>query len=366
MKPGLVSADDHVDLPYVPRDLWTSRLPARLRENAPTVVDEEGGRFWRWEGARRGPYGRKLGLLDTFQRAGLPTEPETDVFRPTSLKYRLADMDTDGVAAQVLFPPVNGMAIADVELKRAVICAFNDWFVTDFTGRSGGRLIAAPSLPQDSVEMALEEAQRLARLSAKGVLFDPWSGPHDPFDPYWAPLWSFLEEAGLVLHFHIGKGMHTLRIEPGSWRMAAGTSVVHMQFDELIPGLIFSGVAERHPKLQIVLAECGVGWVPYVLEMMDFQQQEWGALLPATKLPLKASDYFRRQMAVTFEYEQVGARLIPEVGADNVMWAADYPHGISTFPHSVAKTEAMLAGLDAATRAKVTSGNARRIYGIDA
>ena len=360
----LVSCDDHLDLPYVPADVWQERLPAKLRDAGPRVVDTAEGTFWTWEGERKGAFGRKPGLIDSFERAGLVAKPEPGVFRPGSVKYRLQDMDRDGVAAQVVYPPSWSLKFRDTGLTEACLRAFNDWFLQDFCGTSGGRLVALPLLPLHSVEAALEELRHQARAGAKGVLFDPWGGTKPPFDDCWEPLWALAEEAGILMHFHISTGLHSLRIRFGSWEMAAGTSVVHMQMDEILSGMVFSGVLERHPKLKFVLAECSIGWVPYVLEQMDFQQSEWAPLVAERRLPLKASEYFRRQMFVTFEKDAIGVRLIPDIGEDNVMWAADYPHGISTFPHSRQTVDAMFAASTPEIKRKVTCDNAARLYGI--
>ena len=32
---------------------------------------------------------------------------------------------------------------------------------------------------------------------------------------------------------------------------------------------IFSGVLDRHPRMKFVMAESGIGWIPYVLERLD-------------------------------------------------------------------------------------------------
>ena len=59
----MISADDHLDLQYLPTDLWTKRLPQSLRDRAPHVEHQDGGSVWvcggevwgRWAGTRRAP-----------------------------------------------------------------------------------------------------------------------------------------------------------------------------------------------------------------------------------------------------------------------------------------------------------------------
>jgi len=139
--------------------------------------------------------------------------------------------------------------------------------------------------------------------------------------------------------------------------------VLPLQLDEPLALMMFSGALERHPGLKLVLAEMGVGWVPYFVTRMD---HEWHALREqldyATDAP--PSELFRRQVTVTFEQEPLGAQLIPLVGADSCMWASDYPHTDSTFPHSQRAIEQSLATLSAADRRKVTATNCANLYGF--
>ena len=98
--------------------------------------------------------------------------------------------------------------------------------------------------------------------------------------------------------------------------------------------MLFSGALERHPRFTLVLAESGVGWLPYFLTRMDM---EWKAL--GDKLDyapeIAPSELFRRQVIATFEEEPLAAQFIPLLGADSCMWASDYPHTDSTFPNSL-------------------------------
>jgi uncharacterized protein len=365
MPDGFFSCDDHLDLPYVPADVWQRRLPVELREKGPRVVERDGDRWWWWEGAARSAYGRKPGLIDSFARAGLPAEPEPGVFRPSSPALRLSDMDADGVDVSVVFLPGTATgrlgSIDDPALRLACVQVLNDWAVEEFASAAPDRLIPVAELPSDDPAAAVAEAYRVRDLGYRAAATSASVTPAI-VDDAWEPLWQALEDTGLVLNIHLGGRTHTLDMTAGDWQMAPFTSVIHMQMDEVLAGLVFAGVLERHPRLTVVLAECGVGWVPYLLDMMDFMQDEWLPLKGDRGLTMKASDYFRRQMYVTFEQERVGPTLIPLLGADRVMWASDYPHGISTFPHSREKVASMFSTLDEADRWKVVRDNAASVY----
>ena len=120
-----------------------------------------------------------------------------------------------------------------------------------------------------------------------------------------------------------------------SWEMAAFSAVAPMQLDEPLALMVFSGALERHPEMRLVLAECGIGWVPYFVARMD---QAGAKHLPkATDYQLKAkpSEIFRRQVYATFEEEPFGPQLIPILGP-YLTWHAHYGFGriVAVDPHT--------------------------------
>src|SRR6266436_4245335 len=119
----LYSCDDHLDLWNLPRDLWEERLPARLRERGPRVVEQGAGAWWTCDGAMMSPY--RLGSgYSAIQRAGI----DDDGSRASDPRLRLSDMDRDGVYASVIYGPnLFGLPIDDADLKAATLAAYNDW-----------------------------------------------------------------------------------------------------------------------------------------------------------------------------------------------------------------------------------------------
>ena len=128
--------------------------------------------------------------------------------------------------------------------------------------------------------------------------------------------------------------------------------------------MVFSGALERHPGLTLVLAEAGVGWLPYFLSRMDM---EWENLRDKIDYApsVAPSELFRRQVIATFEEEVLAHQYIPHLGADSCMWAADYPHTDSTFPESRRCIEETLGMLPAEDRRKITALNCAKLYGFE-
>ena len=119
---------------------------------------------------------------------------------------------------------------------------------------------------------------------------------------------------------------------------------------------------ERHENLQLVLAESGISWLPFFLARADM---EWNALKDKLDYApeLSPSDLFRRNLYATFEEEWFPEQ-IAVLGADRCMWASDYPHTDSTFPHSREVIEETLGVLTPEDRRKVTATNCAGLYGF--
>ena len=104
----------------------------------------------------------------------------------------------------------------------------------------------------------------------RGALIDVFD--FDAGDPVWDRLWAAAEATGLPLSFHIKGGPSArLSYQFGSWKSAAFATVLPLQLDEMLAIMIFSGALERHPGFTLVLAEAGVGWLPYFLSRMDME-----------------------------------------------------------------------------------------------
>jgi predicted TIM-barrel fold metal-dependent hydrolase len=359
----IYSCDDHLDLPAVPPSLWASRLSRAQAERGLKVVERGGKRVWVCEdqvlfnsGNASSP---ELKRLSAIGRAGI----EDDGYRAGDPKLRLQDMDRDSIWTSVIYGPLAiGLPIRDPELQSACYAAWNDWAVEEFNAVAPDRLCVLGFLPAHSPQAAAAELERCAGMGHRGAIIDVFE--IDLADRGWDRLWATAEETGLPISFHLKGGMWSKPLQTrriGHWSYAAYASVLPMQLDEPFALMLFSGALERHPRLQLVLAEAGVGWLPYFIQRLDM---EWNALRDkldyAPAIP--PSELFRRQVKSTFEEEPLGAQLLPLVGTDSCMWASDYPHTDSTFPNSLRAIEESLGKLSAEDRRKVTATNCARLY----
>jgi uncharacterized protein len=358
------SCDDHLDLRAVPPHVWEQRLPAPLRERGPRVVERDRQKVWVCEDRVLGQSGRPANSavaksLSAIGRAGI----EDDGYRPGTAKLRLEDMDLDGLAASVIYGPLAlGLPINDPALQTACYAAWNDWAVEEFNATAPDRLCVLAFLPSHSAGAAAAELERCAATGHRGAILAVFDT--DLGDPVWDRLWSAAADTGLPLSFHIKGGSWSgLSYRIGKWQSAAFASIMPLQLDEPLATMIFSGALDRHPKLTLVLAESGLGWLPYFLNRMDL---EWRALKDKLDYASAAapSELFRRQVMATFEEDDLAAQVVPVIGADSCMWASDYPHTDSTFPHSRQAVEETLGGLPDVDRRKITATNCARLYGF--
>ncbi len=361
---GIYSCDDHLDLSAVPPDLWQARMSRGEADRAPHVVTRSKGAVWVCEDRVMGrsgmpPNREMVKNFSAIGRAGI----DDDGYRAGNPKLRLEDMDRDGVAASVIYGPLSlGFPIADPDLQNACYAAWNDWAVEEFNAVAPDRLCVLAFLPGHSPDAAAAELERAATLGHRGAIIGAFDV--DLGDPAWDRLWAAAEHTGLPISFHIKGGTSSkLSYQIGKWQSAAFASVLPLQLDEPLAIMVFSGALERHPDLTLVLAESGVGWLPYFLARLD---SEWHALRDKLDYApaLAPSELFRRQVVATFEEEPLAAQLIPLLGADSCMWASDYPHTDSTFPNSRQAIEESLGSLPEPDRRKITATNCARLYGF--
>ena len=206
---------------------------------------------------------------------------EDDAFRPSNPVRRLEDMERDGVHASIVYGPAAlfRFPINEVEHTRTPRCAPGTiGAAEEFNSHAPDRLSALPFLPSDSPEAAVEEFHRCAKLGHRGAILNPFEAAIE--DPAWDRLWSAAAEARLPISFHVGGGTRVMP-ERDSWKIATFASVVPMQLDEPLAIMIFSGALERVPNFNLVLAECGVGWLPYFLARLDATYDKHSAPYPS-------------------------------------------------------------------------------------
>ena len=131
--------------------------------------------------------------------------------------------------------------------------------------------------------------------------------------------------------------------------------------------MIFSGVFERYPKLQVGSVEMELSWVPHFLDRMDYNYTNRAAdfhrwyQFKEGALP---SDFFHSNVFLSFQEDDFGIRVRDAIGVDKLLWGSDYPHQESTFPRSREIIDAILSDCTEGEKAKIVGGNCARVYGL--
>jgi uncharacterized protein len=379
MTDRLISCDDHMDLSQLPADLWTTRLPESLLDRAPHVEERNGQAVWVCDGKVWGRWVGKQSASDTserpvkaiysaYDRAGMH---DPSPRRAAVAELRLADMDRDGVATQVIYGPVHQLATDDPVLRAACYAVYNDWLL-DFCKAAPERLIGLPMLPE-TPEAALAELERVrAKGGVRQVVFMVANIDPKLDDPAWEPLWQALEDSGIILSWHITAfAKPNERVAGKAASVFENTKLFLANFVEPFVDLFAWGILERHPRLRMVLAEGGAGWLPWLVQALDHQHSQlWEAMefwadKGGSALVTKPSDLFRRQIYATFQDDHVAMALIPFFGEGNLLWASDYPHPDSVWPHSRQAIERQMKHLSPELRRKLTHDNAAALLGLE-
>lgn len=381
MQYEIISADCHIDLPWLPEDLFRTEASAALKGRMPYVEERDDGRYWTSKNGAQfglqngmGSAGRRyvpgqIHRSDRMAAQGLYSDGEKGIRRLTEPDLRIKDQDLDGVQAEVLYGILGAaMRLNDDEAAIEMMQIYNAW-LADFCAAHPARFAGLATIPSHSVEAAVAEIERVGRRgSLRGIEL---ANTHDMaplFDPSWEPVWATAEAAGLPLHYHtIGPKMDYdfEKMDALQRRVAFAVHITSFQLamSKIIMELIYGGVVEAHPNLKFVIGESGIGWIPYILEHMDL---EWEDQFKDLTLKMKPSAYWKRNFFATYQSDPIGIRLIDILGEDNVMWGSDFPHPDGVWPDSKTFIDRELEGVDPTIRRKIVCDNAARLYGFAA
>ncbi len=376
MKYDVISADCHVDLIWLPPDLFTANASAALKERMPYVTDGPRGKEWVTKNGASfglmngmGSAGRlyepgKIHRSDRMASTGLYADGQKGIRRLTDPDLRLKEQDRDGVQAEVLYGILGATSrLNDNEAAGVMLGIYNDW-LADFCGHHPERFAGLACIPNHDSDAAVAEIERVARRgNVRGLEIARKYDMTALWDPWWNPVWDAIAASGLPVHFHtIGGARRDFSKLTGKTLLAARAASIssfQMHMADVLMSVIFAGVLEHRPNLKMVIGEAGTGWIPYILDRMD---AEWEDQFKDLDLKMKPSGYWYRQCYATYQSDPVGVKLIEELGEDNIMWGSDFPHPDGIWPDSQEYIEKELGHLPAATKKKIVCDNAAKLY----
>ena len=383
----LISADSHVN---EPPEAW-ARVQKQYGERAPRVVkDPPGVPKGTWlliDGLRpvglshysKGlVVGKNHGISEVEQEKHFETIRFNENFRYEDYPggwepaARLRDQDIDGVAAEILFSSAVRQlySIADEPFQRAIFRSYNAW-LQEFCSHNPERLIGLAILSILDIEHAVADIGEYSKAGFRGVQIPTRIKDSGYYEAKYEPIWAALEETGMIVNVHTSATQGVARkhyegprdVDPK--KQSLGLANKQAPAQQFLGNLILSGVFDRHPRLKVVCAEFDVGWVANLVQQVDYwfgRASTYDAEKNINKQPPSA--YFKSNAFFTYQDDRAGVLTTPVFGADNFLWASDYPHGVTTWPNSQATVERNCAGIDPAVKRKLNRDNVAKLYGL--
>ena len=377
----VIDADTHMTEAH---DLWTKRAPAKWRDRVPQVTQVEGAATWVVDGAVLGRAGAG-GVVDKNGVKGRTFEGlyEWEIEHAHAAAYdpvaRVELMDDVGVWAQIIYPGVVGLGgqnlaslVDDVELRTWCLETFND-ANAELQAGSGNRLLPMALLPAWDIGLCVREAHRAKHLGLRGVNLtaDPQDvGAPDLASRAWDPLWEACSSLALPVHFHIGASLTTMNYfgtypwdsHDDDTKLAIGGALLFIGNARVVVNIICTGMLDRFPELKIVSVESGCGWIPFILEALDYEMTE-NAPHAKAALELLPSEYFKRQIYATTWFERTDlAAVVAAVGEDSIMWETDYPHPTCLYPDPLKTADENMRELTPTVQRKILGETAAKLY----
>ncbi|HEX3781294.1 MAG TPA: amidohydrolase family protein [Pseudonocardiaceae bacterium] len=368
----ILSVDDHlIEHPRV----WQDRLPAKYREIGPRIIEDENKHHvWHYEGRNYPQIG--LNAVAGKDPKDFGTEPvryEDMIPGCYDSRERVKDMDLDGVQAAMCYPSFPGFAgrvfkqAEDRDLAELCVAAWNDFHLDEWCAAAPDRFIPLVMAPFWDIPAAVKEIERVAAKGARGLTF-----PENPVPlglpsfhtRHWDDLFSALEDTEMPLCLHFGSSSLT----PGFAKdgpFAIEISLFATNLMWTTSDLLFSGLLQRHPKLRIVLAEGGIGWIPYITERCDYtwERHRWYMDIDKETRP---SELFRKHFYGCFIDDEHGVRNRHEIGIDRITFEVDYPHSDSNWPNTRRRAAQVLAEVPDDEVEQILSGNVRELFNFTA
>ncbi|HWS44389.1 MAG TPA: amidohydrolase family protein [Acidimicrobiia bacterium] len=359
----IVSSDSHAG---VPKELWPEYLDKRFHELIPRLHEDNE------------IYPTAIFLLGA-KRGATTTLPELRTAHQEGWHglhdpvLRLADMDREGVAAELIYH--GDFRLGDLfhnntnrkyplEAWDAGARAWNRWAADNFGFAMDRFLVTGAIGPCIDMDTAVADIRWIADRGFAATYVPGYmrhANTAPLFDDSWEPFWSACEECGIALVVHAGFGWDQGTVFPQLEKIrddvskAAGSLDRDVLFahadavaDESVQffsdflnsprprrpmwQLMLGGVFDRHPDLELVLTEIRADWIPATLRHLDACYEADRGDLPAQRRP---SEYWRSNCLAGASFiHKAEVEMRHEIGVETISFGRDFPHPEGTWPHT--------------------------------
>jgi predicted TIM-barrel fold metal-dependent hydrolase len=347
----IISVDDHL---VEPPTMFEGRLPQKYQADAPFVRD---GQEWVYDGEVY----KQLGLNAvvghgrkedwTFEPTGF------DQMRPGcwDIHARVRDMDINGVWASVNFPSmITGFCgtvfsrTEDADLGHAVMQAWNDWFFEEWYGPYPERVV-----PMGITWLAdpIKGAAEIRRNAERG--FTAVTLPEQPHrlgypslhSGYWDPILAACEETDTVICLHVASSGPALGTASDAPSPALGATLFQALAFTACADWLWAGVAHKFPRIKIAMSEGGIGWVPMLMDRLEFMLDQSGHGRSHWQGDLSPTEVLRTNFWFCTIDDPSALPVRHRIGVDRIMMETDYPHADSTWPDTQLYLEKRMGGI---------------------
>jgi predicted TIM-barrel fold metal-dependent hydrolase len=355
----LVSADNHWE---ITEDIFFEHFPTHLKDKAPRVWFDG---FWR------------IGYRGQIEALPLGERTTKAIVRTTGVgggdwgeRRRYGDMQAEGVEQEIVFPnTLIGFArYPEPEVQEALYRVYNAHYAAariDRDPRSHAVGVFANWWDPAAAEGAMRQILDLG-LTTFMIPITPGKGIDGKeinyADPFMDRFWDVVAEAGLPVCFHVGEGTDV--------EHRGGVGALNMTlmapFRKPFGQLVFGGVFDRHPNLQVVFAEGGIAWVPPALQDAEAIFDSFGNGDVIDRIERRPSEYWADNCYATFQNDPLGLSQLDYIGADRCMWATDYPHSEGAYGYGRTSVKAVVEATTPDDARAILGGNAIRVFGLGA
>jgi predicted TIM-barrel fold metal-dependent hydrolase len=377
----LISTDSHLE---VSPDQWRPFVDREFADYVPKVVQlPGGGDAWLMPGKSAPvPLGLNFSAgrgWENLRTSGLSYAD--GLVGAGDGKQRLAEMDRDGVDAEVLFPAVSGQRTLDAaaiptEAYVAIARGYNNWLSTDYTAHDPDRLLGLAILPATGIDDAIAELRHVATLpGVRGVVLHQWpNGSAVPVPEEDDRFWRVALELDVPLTAHVSFGggaaaeeaLRARQLEAGVSMMNFAPMTTMLSKTVTRGGIVIqfiqNGTLDRFPELQLFLAETQIGWIPEFKEDADENWRRHRYWSGADQWAHEPSWYVDHHFHWGFQVDRFGLAVRHAIGVDRIQWSTDFPHVQCDWPNSRQIVADQFTDIPDEETAAITGGNAAAYF----